>query len=63
MASNFLPAREIVRVSLHKNKRYIPSQLLKYEINRVFSLSFTLAMYKLSKSCENVSFPASSKVI
>lgn len=49
-----------IKENIKMNKCYIPSQLLKYEINRVFSLSFTLAMYKLSKSCENVSFPASS---
>ena len=49
-----------IKENIKMNKCYIPSQLSKYEINRVFSLSFTLAMYKLSKSCENVSFPASS---
>ena len=49
-----------LQTDIKMNKCYIPSQLLKYEINRVFSLSLTLAMYKLSKSCENVSFPASS---
>ena len=36
------------------------SEIVIGSLNRVFSLSFTFAMYKLSKSYENVSFPASS---
>ena len=36
------------------------SEIVIGSLNRVFSLSFTFAMYKLSKSYENVSFPSSS---